>query len=116
MTINKKWVSDITYIHTQKDGWCYLASLMDLYSKKIIGYSFSRNMATSLVVKVLKNAYYVQKTSECPILAGLGTQYTSQEFQTLLASYKIKHYFNTLKDGIIPRRFIVVLITQLPKQ
>lgn len=37
-TINKKWVTDITYIHTIKDGWCYLASVMDLYSKKIICY------------------------------------------------------------------------------
>lgn len=35
-TINKKWVTDLTYIHTIKDGWCYLASVMDLYSKKII--------------------------------------------------------------------------------
>lgn len=35
-TINEKWVAGITYIHTQKDGWCYLASVIDLYSKKII--------------------------------------------------------------------------------
>lgn len=33
-TINEKWVTDITYIHTIKDGWCYLASVMDLYSRK----------------------------------------------------------------------------------
>lgn len=39
-TINEKWIADITYIQTQKDGWCYLASVMDLYSKKIVGYSF----------------------------------------------------------------------------
>lgn len=35
--INQKWCADITYIHTQKDGWTYLASVMDLYSRKIIG-------------------------------------------------------------------------------
>ena len=37
-TINEKWVGDITYIHTITDGWCYLASVMDLHTRKIIGY------------------------------------------------------------------------------
>ena len=36
-TINEKWVTDITYIYTIKDGWCYLASVMDLHTRKIIG-------------------------------------------------------------------------------
>ncbi|WP_087957865.1 IS3 family transposase [Bacillus bingmayongensis] len=94
-TINEKWVADITYIHTKKDGWCYLASVMDLYSKKIIGYSFSRNMTTNLVVKALENAYYIQEPSEGLILhTDLGTQYTSQEFQSLLANYNIKPSFS----------------------
>ncbi|PFE03384.1 IS3 family transposase [Bacillus cereus] len=94
-TINEKWVTDITYIHTQKDGWCYLASVMDLYSKKIVGYSFSRNMTTNLVVKALENAYYAQKPPEGLILhTDLGTQYTSQEFQTILANYKITPSFS----------------------
>lgn len=59
-SINEKWVADITYIHTTKDGWCYLASVMDLHSKKIIGYSFSRNMTTELVIKAFDNAYSTQ--------------------------------------------------------
>ena len=37
-SINQKWAADITYISTAKDGWTYLASVIDLYSKKIIGY------------------------------------------------------------------------------
>lgn len=41
-TINEKWVTDITYIYTLKDGWCYLASVLDLHTKKIIGYAFQR--------------------------------------------------------------------------
>src|SRR5690625_2532725 len=44
--INEKWVGDITYIHTLRDGWCYLASVMDLHTRKIVGYSFSRTMTT----------------------------------------------------------------------
>jgi len=41
-------VTDITYIHTIKDGWCYLASVMDLYSRKIIGYAMSKSIDTAL--------------------------------------------------------------------
>ena len=58
--INEKWVGDITYIHTSRDGWCYLASVLDLHSKKIIGYAFGKRMTNDLVVKALKNAYYSQ--------------------------------------------------------
>ena len=60
-SINQKWVSDITYIHVQEEGWCYLASVMDLHSKKIIGYHFSKQMTTDIIVKALKNAYFSQK-------------------------------------------------------
>ncbi|OXB93647.1 hypothetical protein B9L23_01310 [Parageobacillus galactosidasius] len=58
----------MTYIHTIKDGWCYLASVMDLHSKKIIGYSFSRNMTTELVMKAFDNAYSTQQPKEGLIL------------------------------------------------
>lgn len=54
ISINEKWVGDITYIHISKDGWCYLASVLDLYSKKIIGYAFSKRMTNDLVVKAFK--------------------------------------------------------------
>ncbi len=42
--INQKWCTDITYIHTQKDGWTYLASAMDFYSRKIIGRAYGTTM------------------------------------------------------------------------
>lgn len=54
--INQKWVTDITYIHTIKNGWCYLASVMDLNSRKIV-YSMSKNIDTELALKALYNAY-----------------------------------------------------------
>lgn len=38
-TINEKWVTDITYIHVLKEGWTYLASVMDLHDRKIISYA-----------------------------------------------------------------------------
>ena len=52
--INEKWVGDITYIHTSRDSWCYLASVLDLHSKKIIGYAFGKRMTNNLVIKALK--------------------------------------------------------------
>ncbi|OWZ82637.1 IS3 family transposase [Natranaerobius trueperi] len=81
-TINEKWVTDITYIKTIKDSWCYLGSVMDLHTHKIIGYSISKNMTTDLVIKALKNAYETQKPGKGLILhSDLGTQYTSDEFK-----------------------------------
>ncbi|MDQ0269578.1 transposase InsO family protein [Cytobacillus purgationiresistens] len=59
--LNEKWVADITYIHSLQDGWCYLASVLDLHSKKSIGYSFSRSMTTDLVLHALNNAISVQQ-------------------------------------------------------
>jgi putative transposase len=55
-TINEKWCGDITYIHVSNIGWTYLASVMDLHTNKIIGYSYSRKMDNELVIKALKNA------------------------------------------------------------
>ena len=67
-SINQKWVSDITYIHVQEEGWCYLASVMDLHSKKIIGYHFSKQMTTDIIVQALKNAYISQRPKDEVIL------------------------------------------------
>jgi len=89
-TLNEKWVSDITYIHTLRDSWCYLASVMDLHSKKIVGYSFGPTMTTDLILKALNNAYDTQKPNEGLILhSDLGSQYTSEEFQNIKENYPI---------------------------
>lgn len=94
-TINEKWVGDITYIHTVRDGWCYLASVMDLHSKKIIGYSFSRTMTTELVSKALRNAYHIQKPKEGLVFhSDLRSQYTSDDFQREIKEYKMVQSFS----------------------
>jgi transposase InsO family protein len=93
--INQKWVTDITYIHTIKDNWCYLASVMDLHSRKIVGYSMSRNIDTKLVIKALENAYKLQKPDENLILhSDLGSQYTSVEFGEYIKEHNITHSFS----------------------
>src|SRR5690625_3548782 len=94
-TINEKWVGDITYIYTLKHGWCYLASVMDLHTKKIIGYSFSRTMTTELITKALENAYHIQQPAEGLIFhSDLGAQYTSDEFTAVINAFNLKHSFS----------------------
>lgn len=93
--LNQKWVTDITYIHTLQDGWCYLASVMDLHSRKIIGYSFSRKMTTDVVMVALNNAYQSQKVQPGLILhSDLGVQYTSQAVESYLQTKNIQHSFS----------------------
>ncbi|MFR8041177.1 MULTISPECIES: IS3 family transposase [Clostridium] len=94
-TINEKWVGDITYIHTMKEGWCYLASVMDLHTRKIIGYSFSKVMDTNLIIKALKNAYETQTPSGSVIFhSDLGTQYTSEAYADQLKKYNMTASFS----------------------
>ncbi|WP_242847898.1 IS3 family transposase [Inediibacterium massiliense] len=94
-TINQKWCTDITYIHTIKDGWTYLASVMDIYSKKIIGYAYDKSMTAELAVKAVKNACLNVKNTEGILLhSDLGTQYTSQLFKDYLSEKGIIHSFS----------------------
>lgn len=93
--INQKWCTDITYIWTKKDGWTYLASVMDLYSRKIIGWAFDRTMTAELAVKAVKNASLnVKSTAGIILQSDLGCQYTSNIFEAELAKHGIRHSFS----------------------
>ena len=87
---NQVWLSDITYIPT-REGWLYLATVEDLYSRQIVGWSMSETMSSQLVVDALGMAL----TRRCPE-AGLlwhtdrGSQYASEQVQRLLAREGIK--------------------------
>lgn len=61
---NEKWVSDITYVHTLEYGWCYLASIMDLSTTKIVGWSFSKSMDKSIVLAALDQAVKTQRPAK----------------------------------------------------
>lgn len=88
--INEKWVTDITYIYTIKDGWCYLASVMDLHTRKIIGHSMSKYIDSALALQAVKNALKLQKpTSNLILHSDLGTQYTSLEFEEYILNTEI---------------------------
>ena len=94
-SINQKWCTDITYIYTIKDGWTYLASVMDLYSKKIIGYAYHTSMTAELAIKAVENACLnVKKTEGIILHSDLGSQYTSQKFENYLATKHMIHSFS----------------------
>jgi transposase len=94
-TINEKWCGDITYIHIAGTGWTYLASVMDMHTNKIIGYSYSRKMDKELVIKAMKNACInVKNTKGIIFHSDLGTQYTSKEFNEILNQKGIKHSYS----------------------
>lgn len=94
-TINQKWCTDITYIYVLKEGWTYLASVMDLYSRKIIGYSYSTTMTAELAVEAVKNACMnVKETKGILLHSDLGSQYTSQVFEEYLRAKGITHSFS----------------------
>jgi len=92
---NVAWVTDITYIWTKKQKWVYLASVMDLYSRKIIGYSLDRNMDVSLVKRALDNALANQGYPEGVIHhSDRGSQYTSNDYLSILQKHKFKISFS----------------------
>ena len=93
--IHQKWCTDITYIHTSKDGWTYLASVIDLHSKKILGYAYSRTMTAKLALQAVKHACLNAKDTKGIILhSDLGTQYTSTLFEEFLAKKEMLHSYS----------------------
>lgn len=94
-TIHQKWCTDITYIHVLKEGWTYLASVMDLYNRKIIGYAYGTSMTAELAVEAVRNACLnVKETKGIILHSDLGSQYTSQAFEGYLSSKEIRHSFS----------------------
>lgn len=82
---NEKWVSDITYIWTE-EGWLYLAVVMDLYSRMIVGWSMSERMTSKLVIDALQMAIWRRKRPQGVIIhSDRGSQYCSHDYQQLLS-------------------------------
>ncbi|MBP6103506.1 MAG: IS3 family transposase [Gammaproteobacteria bacterium] len=81
---NQKWVTDITYVATQ-EGWLYLATVMDLYSRAIIGWSLHDRLTTSLVIEALEMALWRRKFPKGVLVhSDRGSQYCSHIYQALL--------------------------------
>lgn len=86
---NSAWVSDITYIPT-REGWLYLATVMDLYSRKIVGFSMSNSPNADLVCRALQMAISIRQPSKGLMLhSDQGCQYTSKLYQALVEKYQL---------------------------
>lgn len=86
---NEKWVSDITYIKVER-GFVYLAVIMDLFSRKIIGWSLDTSMTNQLIMDAFNMAVASRKVEPGLILhSDRGVQYRSGEYQRLLLENKI---------------------------
>ena len=87
---NQKWVADITYIST-KQGWLYLAVVIDLYSRKVVGWSMSQYMTRRMVVDALRMAIDARNPgSDLIHHSDRGGQYTSDDFRDELLKYNIE--------------------------
>jgi transposase InsO family protein len=84
---NQAWVSDITYIRT-RSGWLYLAAVLDLHSRKIVGWAMAPEMPATLVCTALQMAI-VQRNPAAGLVvhSDRGTQYASAQHQGLLKKY-----------------------------
>ena len=86
---DQKWLADITYIATQ-EGWLYLAAILDLYTRRIVGWAMSERMTSDLTIAALTMALQQRQPA-----AGLihhsdqGSQYTDQAYQALLKNHNI---------------------------
>jgi putative transposase len=87
---NERWASDITYISTHQ-GWLFLAVVMDLYSRRIVGWSMGRWISRHLVIDAL-NMAIGQRCPEGELLhhSDRGSQYTSDDFRGELDKHNIR--------------------------
>jgi putative transposase len=114
---NQKWVSDITFIPT-REGYLYLAIVLDLYSRAVIGWSMSDRINGQLVIDAITMAILHRGEPESVLVhSDQGSQYTAQAYRELLVSHKMQcsmsrkgechdnavaeSFFHTLKEELV---------------
>ncbi len=118
--VDRVYVSDITYVRTW-EGWLYLATVIDLASRRVVGWAMADHMRTELVADALRMAVAARRPAPGLIFhSDRGTQYTSAEFTGLLAEHGMvqslsrprqcwdnavaESFFASLKEELIHRR------------
>jgi len=113
---NKVWVGDITYIWTY-EGWLYLSTVIDLYSRKVISWSLSKRMTKQLVTRSLIDAIKTRKPEAGLIFhSDQGVQYASNEFRNILASIDAKPSMSrrgNCWDNAVAESFFKTIKTEL---
>jgi len=86
---NRKWLADFTYVWTA-EGWLYVAVVLDLYSRRVVGWSMKSEMTAQLVIDALVMAVWRRgMPKELLHHSDQGSQYTSEDFQRLLSAHGI---------------------------
>jgi putative transposase len=87
---NQVWAGDVTYLKTG-EGWMYLAIVMDLFSRRIVGWHISKRMTTELVCKAMIMAYNLRQPPKGLVFhSDRGSQYTSKRYRKLLDNYGMR--------------------------
>ena len=87
---NQTWVTDITYIRTA-EGWLFLAVVIDLFSRQVVGWSMQPRMQTDLVLQALLMAVWRRKPKQTVIVhSDQGSQYTSDEWRAFLKAHGLE--------------------------
>lgn len=121
-SVNQKWAGDITYLPTG-EGWLYLAVIIDLFSRRVIGWAASERMTAALVCQALHNALWLRRTpTDVIVHSDRGAQYCSSDYQKLIDDHgllcsmsgkgncydnaMVESFFHTLKvEAIHGERF-----------
>jgi putative transposase len=115
---NQVWTSDITYIKTE-EGWLYLAAVLDIYSRKIVGWQVDKRLNSELVEKALQNALRDRTIEKGMIFhSDQGIQYTSASFRNLLTENGFRQSMSrrgNCYDNAITESFFHTLKTELTK-
>jgi putative transposase len=94
----QKWVGDISYIATE-EGWLYLAAIIDLFSRKVVGWALGPRMTKQLVINAMLQALRLEKPSEGLIFhSDRGSQYASYDYQDLLREHGIRQSMSAKGD------------------
>ncbi len=117
---NQTWLADITYIPT-REGWLYLAAVLDMHSRRIVGWAMDKRMNRQLIIEALRMAIWQRKPAKGLLHhSDRGSQYCSSEYQNLLKRHGIvpsmsrkgdcwgnapmESFFHTLKTELIHHR------------
>jgi len=85
---NRAWVADITYVRTRR-GWLYLAAVLDLFSRRVVGWAMAPTMPAQLVCRALSMALTLRApTTGLLVHSDRGSQYASTDHQALLAAHQ----------------------------
>lgn len=116
---DRAYVGDITYIHTQ-EGWLYLAVVIDLYSRLVVGWSMAEHMRAKLVNDALLMALWKRKPAKGLLWhSDRGSQYASESHRALLKDYGIKQSMSrkgNCWDNAVSESFFHILKTELIHQ